>query len=84
MRFPRLTIRRLMIVVAIVALLLATFLLLNDRRKRFAILANSHGLRAIDEVKANRPGRHYQLWEKYTYAAHHPWLPVASDPPEPK
>jgi hypothetical protein len=79
---PRLTIRRLMIAVAVVAVLLAAFVLVNERRKRFALLANDHGLKAIEEVKAKRPGRHYQLWEKYRYAAHHPWLPVEADPPE--
>ena len=77
---PRFTIRRLMVAIAVIAILLTTGLVLNDRRRRFALLANDHGLKAIEEIKAKRQSRHLELWEKYTYAAHHPWLPVAPEP----
>jgi hypothetical protein len=84
MKRPRFTVRRLMVAIAVIAVLLAAVLCLNDRRRRFALLANDHGLKAIEEIKAKRPSRHRELYEKYIYAAHHPWLPVAPDPPEPK
>lgn len=80
MRLPRFTVRRLMVAIAVIAFFLATGLLLNDRRGRFALLANDHGLKAIE---AKRPARHLALYEKYIDAAHHPWLPVADDPPDP-
>jgi hypothetical protein len=74
---------RMMIAVAVVAILLATALVLNDRRRSFALLANDYGLKAIEDIKAKRPSRHLELHEKYRYAAHHPWLPVNPDPPTP-
>lgn len=83
MRMPRFTIGRMMIAIAVIAVLLAAILLLDNRRRRFAVLANYHGLKAIEDIKAKRESRHQKLWDKDRYAAHHPWLPVEPDPPVP-
>jgi hypothetical protein len=42
-------------------------------------------VRAKAAVRANAAirDRHARLKEKYWRAAHHPWLPVEADPPEP-
>ena len=45
-----------------------------------------------DDPKGGKPAmtslakieHHARLAEKYQYAAAHPWLPVAADPPEPR
>jgi hypothetical protein len=84
MKLPRVTTRRMMILVALVAILLTMALTLDGRRRRLARLANDYGLKAIVDRKAGRAGRILQLYEKHIYAAHHPWLPVAPDPPEPE
>jgi hypothetical protein len=83
MKFPRFTVRRLMVAVALVAVLIGTARVLDGRRRRFARLANDYGLKAIEDRKAGRAGRNLQQFEKYIYAAHHPWLPVEPDPPGP-
>ena len=81
---PRFTVRGLMALVALVAVLFATALMLDSRRRRFARLADDYGMRAIEDRKAGRQGRNLRLYEKYIYAAHHPWFPVEADPPEPE
>jgi hypothetical protein len=34
--------------------------------------------------KQSRSKYHRSLMKKYKWASHHPWLPVAPDPPEPE
>ena len=91
MRMPRFrfTVRRMMVVVAIVAILIA----LKVRRDRFVALAAHYAMKeeltlgtadavlASDRAKAARRER---LRVTYTRAARYPWLPVAPDPPEPQ
>jgi hypothetical protein len=143
---PRFTVRRLMILVAVVALILGGVIISERRRSMFTVEYRRHALTGyetalklmivvsglttsgqplpplpevarragldavmndagwktqksippmnIDQAETIRTGRlghllrvveyHRQLRRKYQQAAKYPWLPVATDPPEPK
>jgi hypothetical protein len=71
---------------------------MDQRRQRLRALARNHlvnrlameGLVAQKTAKADteryrmRAEYHHALNLKYQYAARHPWLPVSTDPPEPR
>ncbi len=89
MRIPRVrfTVRRLMVAVAVVACIFWVI----ERRRRFLIIVDSH--RTPDARFLRHRGANYELrlirWHdemqvKYEFAAAHPFLPVAPDPPEPE
>ncbi len=95
MRRPRMTTRRWMIAVAIVAVVIGIY----ERRRRFLRLAAIHAeaIAGVDagHVDIPRPGEpfiwvasprhrwHEALLAKYARAARYPWLPVEADTPEP-
>jgi hypothetical protein len=84
---PRFTVRWLMIAVAIVALIAAIPLELHRRQQRFMYLSGMHylsGFAPENLVNARKKKWHTYMWAKYRYAAHHPWLWVPSDLPEPE
>jgi hypothetical protein len=87
MRLPRITTRRWMITVAVVALLLY----LERRRRSFESLAAFRLWPGVASTRHNPNLRlkkitlwHWDLARKYRYAAQYPWLPVEPDPPEPE
>ncbi len=94
MRLPRMTTRRWMIAVAVVAVGCAAVLhsLEDRRRERFARIADQHI--AVFLVPAQVPDRerrsvkrldwHRKMADKYLRAARYPWLPVEPDPLKPK
>ena len=92
---PRPTIRRLMVAVAVVAVVLALFEWMGRRGRHFGRLAYENRTQAeLNEVSwavgnRNLPYRtlaahRRKLQEKYERAARYPWLTVAPDPPEPQ
>ena len=98
MRLPRFTTRRLMVLVAVVALAFEAERLLRWRA-HCLMKAEVHADRANDFISGltevcfenETPGmrgrlqRHWTaLAEKYRRAARYPWLPVAPDPPPPR
>ena len=92
MRMPRVrfTVRRMMVVVAIVALGLWVQVL-RTRRSAFLRVAETHRRQAallrIDTHGIVPPDwfdRKERLARKYSYAAAHPWLPVEPGPPGPE
>jgi hypothetical protein len=87
----RFTVRRMMVAVAVVACIFWASLLIIERRGRFLIIVGSHRmpdarfLRHRDADYVLRLARwHDEMQAKYEFAAAHPWLPVAPDPPEPE
>jgi hypothetical protein len=90
MRLPRMTTRRWMIVVAILAVGLADV----GRRRHLALRQRAAYHEKIErlvtdtapKLPANAAirDRHARLKEKYWRAARYPWLPVEPDPPEPE
>ena len=86
MPFPRVrfTVRRLMVAVAIVAVVSAMLI----RAAWFRALSDHHRSRIIlvgpPSPQLERTLYHMEMSNKYAKAASHPWLPVASDPPEPE
>jgi hypothetical protein len=90
MRLPRMTTRRWMIAVAILAVGLeataALFRRQHALRQRAAYHEKIEKLAAATQVRANAAirDRHARLKEKYWRAARYPWLPVGPDPPEPE
>jgi hypothetical protein len=88
----RLTVRRLMIVVAIVACGIGGWRYGESRRERFAYLEVKHKSLSLPRiVDGFEPGPsqevadyHRAMANKYRFARQYPWLPVASDPPEPE
>ena len=96
----RFTVRRLMIAVAIVALLGYGARTLKDRRARFEARATEEYWLFIDASayngswptgtpwpppQSNSKSRHHEkLAAKYRHATRYPWLPVEPDPPEPE
>jgi hypothetical protein len=112
MRFPRprLTVRRLMIAVAVLALLTGVIAMLiqSERHRQRAVyhakmeLETRHLINFYQgdlvlqrgENRADYPAKlvlftarnlyHSEMKRKWEDAAHHPWLSVAPDPPEPE
>jgi hypothetical protein len=88
MRLPRMTTRRWMIAVAILAFLFG----MADRSRRFSAIADLYDGHSEASVKTPDERRRLALWNaynravcrKYRRAARHPWLPVEPDPPEPE
>jgi hypothetical protein len=96
MRLPRFrfTVRRLMVLVAIAAVISALGITV-ERRGRFGWIAVGHRAHVPKHMPPTKPvGMDDTVWcpiewhesmaRKYEYAAHHPWLAVAPDPPEPR
>ncbi len=92
MRMPsvRFTIRRMMVIVAVVAGMLWATLALQERSRRFLKIASEREMevRALTTYYAFYPpfehiARLDEMKKKYEYAASHPWLPVEPDPPVP-
>ncbi len=90
MRPPRVTTRRLLALVAALAVILGILMTLHRRRERFRALAAEHfsAINAVYFGDADAPrltgaaaGYHRELSSKYQAAADRPWLPVAPDPP---
>lgn len=87
---PRVTLRWLMVAVAIAGL--ASWWLIA-RRERFKRMASYHmtqawrdaidfgGRKAIEGTPLTQ--WHLSMSQKYNYAVSHPWLPVADDPSAP-
>lgn len=91
MKLPRVqfTLRRMMILVAIAALIAGGMAGLERRRLRLLEIAEAHAvpIRVMTaDTDINRPEWqwHFAMYAKYSQAARHPWLPVEADPPEPK
>ena len=101
MRMPRFrfTVRRMMVAVAIVAMLLGAWAALARRTANLRQVALEHGQKAgrleietvtsaISQGEAARRMEivhwHDAMSAKYERAARYPWLTVAPDPPEPK
>jgi hypothetical protein len=85
MKLPRLTIRRLMIVVAVVAMIFGTGIWMYRRSVNFRAIADDHQRRLLDlPLSKQQVSWHLDLIEKYRFAEHYPWLPVPPDPPEPE
>jgi hypothetical protein len=86
MKLPRFTTRRMMVVVAIVAIsMAATFRWydLHSKAKAYAWWAAISPMN-FKGSKGERMAAYYTLLRvKYERAARYPWLPVAPDPPEP-
>ena len=98
MRLPRLrfTVRRLMLAVAIVAVILGAASGVRRRAERFRMIESYHrrnyhfsfvGNPSLDAEKTAkfiaRNNWHNAMTMKYGDAADHPWLPIPPDPPEP-
>jgi hypothetical protein len=71
----------------ILCLILAPFavVFVAVRAIRFSEWANEHSVRAqmYGGPEISRHARHHlEMEKKYRYAADHPWLPVAPDPPD--
>lgn len=93
MRLPRVTIRRLLVLIAALALVFSIVVALQRRGERFrrlAALCSSavHSvyfadLNGLDGASwtASVATYHFDLAAKYAAAAKRPWLPLASEPP---
>jgi hypothetical protein len=91
MRLPRVrfTVRRLMVIVAIVGMAIGLSRWLWLRSLAFDRLAGFHSIRSnygnpLDANVQMKLTYHNALWNKYRRAARHPWLPIEPDPPEPE
>jgi hypothetical protein len=98
MRLPRVrySVRRMMIVVAVIGLALAMPPWLKGRGERLRLRAIHHTEEGeggwVDqrvtkeqiEALKRRLAYHQQMAEKYRWAARYPWLPVWPDPAEPE
>ncbi len=88
---PRFTVLRLLVAVAIIGSALGITI---QRSERFRWIAAGHrgAVPMLPPIKPiGMPDKDWRLFEwhqsmarKYEYAARHPWLPVAPDPPEPR
>ncbi len=95
MKLPRIriTVRRLMVVVAMVGALLGTLIAVRASRVRQAnqhrLLSTTreqrrlHGTSIPDSTWTAKKLWHAEMSNKYERAARSPWLPVGPDPPEP-
>jgi hypothetical protein len=95
MTFPptRLSVRQMMSLVALVAVVLGAGITLLARRERFLASAELHAAHwnrsMAGGVAGPRSGLTLARWhaglrDKYLRAAASPWLPVAPDPPPPR
>ena len=90
MLLPRFTTRRLMVVVAVVAVMLTISIAFWRRSEAFVRLSTSHSEAAARLHPPRQHGPipradwHDQLGRKYRAAAARPWLPVPRDPPPPE
>jgi hypothetical protein len=90
MRLPRirLTVRRLMLAVAVVALVIWLGRIYQLRQMYLEkVLDNKVALRQLDSgiscYTEDHTNWHEAMKQKYEHAARHPWLPVEPDPPYP-
>jgi hypothetical protein len=87
-KFPRFSIRGIMIIVALVALLMGGVLWLQERRERLRLISIRHAMQWAEMERAERTEAlgtyHRAMWIKYRSASHRPWMPVEPDPPEPE
>jgi hypothetical protein len=86
---PRFTLRRLMVAVAVMAVVLGLCRWLWTRSVAFRSIADAHNAQRMGGIPMhteNLPSLlyHIEMGNKYDRAARYPWLPVAPDPPEPK
>ena len=86
---PRFTLRRMMILVAVVGILIAFGIEGERRRAIFRKSANHHLWNAWGEgARPGTPDKFHRwsvgMFRKYDFAVRYPWLPVEPDPPEPK
>jgi hypothetical protein len=97
MRLPRVrfTVRRMMVVVAIVGVLIGGWIAGERRREEFDRLARKYShlshieiICTIDEAQKRLEVHEQKYFEqmtlKYRWAAKYPWLPVWPDSPEPE
>jgi hypothetical protein len=95
MKLPRITLRRLMILVAAVAIPLALWGVLERRRIRFEQLSSYHRGLAGPAIWPTNEGAkpifptelgrwHHELAIRYAEAARRPWMPVEDDSPTPR
>ncbi len=95
MRFPRVTIRRMLVLVAVLGVVFGVLVALHRRSARFRRRAAEYAS-AIHTVyfadvngedgmvlTGSVAGYHYDLSLKYEAAADRPWLPLESDLPPP-
>ncbi len=89
---PRFTVRRLMVAVAIIGSALGITI---ERRERFRWIAVHHRAAVPQHIPGIKPlgmedkdwrliEWHESMARKYEHAARYPWLPVATDQPEPR
>jgi len=93
MRLPRITTRRLMVLVAVAAIFAFGAVMVRKARE-YRHAAARHAIKArIIELEAGpatiskdreRAAYHSRMKGKYDRAASRPWLPVPPDPPPPK
>jgi hypothetical protein len=94
----RFTVQRLMVAVAVAAMVIGGCVGIPKRRARREWLAGFHASRAGSLMKQAEPGTtevkdpgtnaqlrwHEAMAEKYEWATRYPFLPVWPDPPEPE
>jgi hypothetical protein len=89
-KFPRFTVRWLMVAVAIVAVGFGLLLWMQRRAANFRDREARHlqaWLTFLPYLASNPPAKatyHWNLVGKYNHAARYPWLPVEPDTPEPE
>jgi uncharacterized membrane protein YhhN len=92
MKFPRFTVRRMMALVALAAMVLGLVAWMVRRAAEYrakAVFYEGMIVTMIWKDSSPPPELARQLWagemaSKYRYAASYPWWPVAPDEPEPK
>jgi hypothetical protein len=84
---PRFTVRRLMVVVAILGFVLGSSRWMRQRSMAYRKIAEYHSDMMIPFSLSERSSRnrayHGAMVEKYLRAAGRPWFPVEPDPPNP-
>jgi hypothetical protein len=83
-KLPRITVRRLAVLVALAALCCLVPIRLRQRSAEFERRANEHYPGAMSSPTIEKMHYHVGMLAKYQHAARYPWLPVAPDPPEPE